>query len=237
VERKVQLVNWAGDPTRQVEHLFKTTHQAGFWIEEIIQSPRLPVPSSPSPPVPQSPPLPHMPVFNSTLILTFLLAIGLFFFIKASVKDRIEQMVLETSESEADLLPRLQQYFTDRAYRIVSVDRETTIVTFEGLVRPSVVLATLLSGLAAGGALCMALVLSYLFPAAGNSFGLLLLVAPLAGWFYWKGSSRTEQVQLKVEPQAETTLLARTLIKIRGHRDELAVFQETLKLCVHEEIK
>jgi hypothetical protein len=24
--------NWAGDPTRQVEHLFKTAHQAEFWI-------------------------------------------------------------------------------------------------------------------------------------------------------------------------------------------------------------
>ena len=178
-----------------------------------------------------------MSIPTSTLVLTFLLAIGLFFFIRASVKDRIEQMVLETSESETDLLPRLQQYFTDRAYRIVSVDPDTTVVTFEGLVRPSVVLATLLTGLAAGGALCLALVLSYLLPDVGNLFGLLLLVAPLAGWFYWQGSSRTEQVQLKVEPQAETTPLAQTLIKIRGHRDELAVFQETLQLCVHEEIK
>jgi hypothetical protein len=30
--------NWAGDPTRQVEHLFKTAHQAGFWIEISFRS-------------------------------------------------------------------------------------------------------------------------------------------------------------------------------------------------------
>ncbi len=146
-------------------------------------------------------------------------------------------MVLETNESEEDLLPRLQQYFTDRAYRIVSVDRETTIVTFEGLVRPSGFLAVLLTGLAAGGALCLALVLSYLFPDAGNLFGLLLLVAPLAGWFYWQKSERTERVLLKVEAQDDKAAPAQTTIKIEGHRDELAVFQSTLKLCVREEIK
>lgn len=144
-------------------------------------------------------------------------------------------MVLETSDDEAALLPRLQQYFTDRAYRIAAVDRETEIVTFEGLVRPSVFLALLLTGLAAIGGMCLALVLSMLFPDIGQLFLLLLLIAPIAGWFYWQGSARIEQVRLKVEaPEGEPLP---TLIKISGHRDELAVFQETLRLCVHEEIK
>jgi hypothetical protein len=175
------------------------------------------------------------PVLTSTLILTLLLAVGLFFFIRASTKARIEQMVLETSDSEAVLLPRLEQYFTDRAYRIAAVDRDTDIITFEGLVRPSVFLATLLTGLAAIGALSVSLVLSMLFPDGGKLFLLLLLIAPLAGWFYWQGSARTEQVRLKVEAQEGEP--AATTIKISGHRDELAVFQETLQLCVREEIK
>jgi Cofactor assembly of complex C subunit B len=175
------------------------------------------------------------PVLTSTLILTLLLAVGLFFFIRASTKDRIEQMVLETSDAEEVLLPRLQSYFTDRAYRVAAVDRDTDIITFEGLVRPSVFLAALLTGLAAIGALCLALVLSMLFPAVGRLFLGLLLIAPLAGWFYWQGSSRTEQIRLKVESQDEPP--ASTTIKISGHRDELAVFQETLQLCVREEIK
>jgi Cofactor assembly of complex C subunit B len=175
------------------------------------------------------------PVLTSTLILTLLLAVGLFFFIRASTKDRIEQMVLETSDVEEVLLPRLQSYFTDRAYRVTAVDRDTDIITFEGLVRPSVFLAALLTGLAAIGALCLALVLSMLFPTAGRLFLGLLLIAPLAGWFYWQGSSRTEQIRLKVESQEGQP--APTTIKISGHRDELAVFQETLQLCVREEIK
>jgi Cofactor assembly of complex C subunit B len=175
------------------------------------------------------------PVLTSTLILTLLLAVGLFFFIRASTKDRIEQMVLETSDMEEVLLPRLQSYFTDRAYRVTAVDRDTDIITFEGSVRPSVFLASLLTGLAAVGALCLALVLSMLFPAVGRLFLGLLLIAPLAGWFYWQGSSRTEQIRLKVESQEGQPIP--TTIRISGHRDELAVFQETLQLCVREEIK
>jgi hypothetical protein len=174
-------------------------------------------------------------VLTSTFILTLLLAVGLFFFIRASTKDRIEQMVLETSESEAALLPRLEAYFTDRAYRIAAVDRDTEIVTFEGVVRPSVFLTVLLTGLAAIGALCLSLVLSMVLPDLGNLFLVLLIFAPLAGWFYWQGSARTEQVRLKVEASDATPPL--TSIKISGHRDELAVFQSALKLSVHEDIK
>lgn len=144
-------------------------------------------------------------------------------------------MVLESSDSEAVLLPRLDAYFTDRAYRIAAVDRDTDIITFEGLVRPSVFLTVLLTSLAAVGALCLSLVLSMLFPDAGNGWLLLLLVAPLAGWFYWQGSSRTEQVRLKVEALADAPTA--TTIKISGHRDELAVFQSTLQLSVREDIK
>jgi hypothetical protein len=175
------------------------------------------------------------PVLTSTFILTILLAIGLFFFIRASTKDRIEQMVLETSDTEAVLLPRIDAYFIDRSYRIAGVDRDTEIVTFEGLVRPSVFLAVLLTGLAAVGAMCLALVLSMLLPDIGNLFLLLLLVAPLAGWFYWEGSTRTEQVRLKVEVAAD--LPSATLVKVSGHRDELAIFQSTLELSVREDIK
>jgi Cofactor assembly of complex C subunit B len=173
-------------------------------------------------------------VLTSTFILTLLLAVGLFFFIRASTKPRIEQMLLETSESEAVLLPKLQSYFTDRAYRIAAVDRDTDIITFEGSVSPSVFLAVLLTGLAAIGALCLALVLSMQFPDVGNVFLVLLVAAPLAGWFYWQGSARIEQVRLKVEVSTDSP--ASTLVKISGHRDELAIFKSELQLSDREEI-
>jgi Cofactor assembly of complex C subunit B len=177
-------------------------------------------------------------VLTSTFILTLLLAVGLFFFIRASTKDRIEQMVLETSESETALLPRLEAYFIDRAYRIAAVDRETDIITFEGVVSPSILLTLLLSGLAAIGAICLALVLSMLLPDIGNLFLGFLLAAPLAGWFYWQGSSRTEQVRLRVTGATGAgDLPSATSIEISGHRDELAIFQSALQLCVREDIK
>ncbi len=144
-------------------------------------------------------------------------------------------MVLETNDSEAALLPRLEAYFKERAYRIAAVDRETDIITFEGLVRPSVFLAVLLTGLAAIGSMCLALVLAMALPDIGNLFWGLLLVAPLAGWFYWAGATRTEQVRLRVKAVTEET--APTQIEISGHRDELAVFQSALQLSAREDIK
>jgi hypothetical protein len=171
------------------------------------------------------------PVIISTFVLTILLTIGLFFFIRASTKDRIEQMVFASSESEADLLPQLQTYFTDRAYRVAAVDKDTEVVTFEGVVSPSVFLAVLLSFLAAIGAVCLSLVLATLFPNIGSWFLGLIAIAPLAGWFYWQGSARTERVKLRV--QAPTAI--GTKIEISGHRDELAVFKSTLQLTEIEE--
>jgi hypothetical protein len=166
-------------------------------------------------------------VLTSTFVLTILLAIGLFFFIRASTKPRIEQMVLETNDSEEILIPRLQAYFSDRAYKIAAVDRDTDIITFEGVVSPSIFLAVLLTSLAAIGAMCLALVLSMQFPDIGNIFLVLLIAAPLAGAFYWQGSARTEQVRLKVAAASDSSA---TRIKISGHRDELATFQSTLQL-------
>ena len=171
-------------------------------------------------------------VLTSTFVLTILLAIGLFFFIRASTKARIEQMTLETHESEAVLIPKLQAYFTDRAYKIAAVEPETEIITFEGLVSPSIFLALLLTSLAAIGAMCLALVLSMQFPEIGNIFLILLVAAPIAGWFYWQGSARIEQVRLKVESAGGA---AATTIRVSGHRDELAIFQSTLQLSIVEE--
>jgi Cofactor assembly of complex C subunit B len=172
-------------------------------------------------------------VLTSTFILSLLLAVGLFFFIRASTKARIEQMTLATSDSEAVLIPKLQAYFTDRAYKIAAVDRDTDIITFEGVVSPSIFLFILLTSLAAIGAVCLALVLSLQFPDIGNVFLVLLVAAPLAGWFYWQGSARTEQIRLKVETADD---LSSTSIRISGHRDELAIFQSTLQLSAVEDL-
>jgi Protein of unknown function (DUF3529). len=98
------------------------------------------------------------------------MAIGLFFFVRASTKDRIEQEKL-IAEQEADsLLTQIQQYFTSRSYRITELNREENQITFEGLVRPSWFLAIFLTLLTAVGLLCLGLVLSMAIPNPGKLF-------------------------------------------------------------------
>lgn len=168
------------------------------------------------------------PILSSTALLTLLLAVGLFFFIRASTKDRIEVAKLMSDQSEESLLDGLKQYFADRAYRVIALDAEQNQVTFEGFVRPSLFLAIFLSLLAAIGIFCLVLVLSYLFPTAGNLLLLLLLLAPGAGVFYWKKSARLEQVAVKVEP--DQTQQPHRFLTVTAHRDELAELQRSLDL-------
>jgi len=109
-------------------------------------------------------------VLSSTFLLTLLLAVGLLFFIRASVKDRIQQVQLIAEEPEESLLSRLQQYFDQRAYRVAAVDAATNQVIFQGFVRPSWFLAIFLTVLAACGILCLSLVLSMLYPTFASFF-------------------------------------------------------------------
>jgi len=169
-------------------------------------------------------------ILSSTLLLTLLLAVGLFFFIRASVKDRIQQVKLLAEQPEESLLTQLQQYFDERAYRIAAVDAAANQVTFQGFVRPSWFLAIFLSLLAACGLLCLSLVLSMLYPTFGSIFLVLVLLAPVAGVFYWQKAGRSEQVYLKVEAIAGKDSMAQSLITVTAHRDELAALQEALQL-------
>lgn len=167
-------------------------------------------------------------VIASTLLLTVLLMIGLFFFIRASVKDRTQEVRLRSDQSEDSLLSQLRQYFGQRSYRVAAIDATNNQVTFEGVVRPSVFLAVFLSLLASIGVLCFVLVLSIVLPDWSNVWLLLLLLSPLAGVFYWKGAERVEQVSLKVEAGSDAD--SRSVITVKAHRDELAELQRSLEL-------
>ena len=171
----------------------------------------------------------------STLVLTILLSVGLFFFIKASVKDRTEAIELLSEQPQEIIGPQLQQYFTQRSYRIASVDAAAGQVVFEGLVRPSWFLAIFLTFLAAIGILCLALVLSMLFPQMEVAFFGLELLSPIAGLFYWRQAGRQEKVCLKFEDLSSSQFpQSKSLITVTGHRDELASLQQALHLQAGE---
>ena len=150
--------------------------------------------------------------------------IGLFFFIRASVKDRTRQIQLVPTESEDILLKKLQDYFEARAYQLTSVDPPNKQVAFKGFVKPSLFLAILLSLLAVVGLSCLALILFLLFPSVSNLFWLLVLIAPLAGVFYWRKAGRWEEILLQVTSAADSP----NLVTVTAHRDELIQLQENL---------
>ena len=154
--------------------------------------------------------------------------LGLFFFIRASIKDRTQQIKLIAEGPQELLLSQLQEYFDQRAYRVNALDAAQNQVTFQGFVRPSWFLAIFLTFLAACGLLCLALVLSLLYPSLGSFFLLLLLLAPAAGIFYWRKAGRLEQVFLKVEPLPSPDEGEQTIITVTAHRDELIQLQQAL---------
>lgn len=177
--------------------------------------------------------MPRSFVLPSTVLLTLLLMVGLFFFIRASVKDRTQTTQWLAAQPEDAVLNQLETYLTRRAYRLIHLDRDQDQATFEGMVRPSGFLAIFLVTLVALGLLCLGLVFAILFPQIGLGFMVLLLLSPLAGWFYWQRAQRPEQVVLKVEPIPASDQRAapqnQTLLTVTAHRDELMAMETALK--------
>jgi hypothetical protein len=172
-------------------------------------------------------------VLPSTFVLTLLLTVGLFFFIRASTKDRTQTTQLISEQEEAVFMPQLQEYFRSRSYRVAEVDHEKNQVTFEGFVKPSIFLAVFLTLLASAGLFCLSLVFALLFPRFGNIFFVLVLFAPLSGLFYWRKAGRLEKVLLKLEPQANQQQTF-SKITVVAHRDELIELQRVLPLKAAE---
>lgn len=170
-------------------------------------------------------------VLPSTFLLTLLLMVGLFFFIRASVKDRIEELQWLSTQPEETVLKKVEDHLTNRSYRLAALDKELDQVTFEGMVRPSVVMACFLTALMLTATLCLSLVFSILFPTVGLGFTVITVISPVAGWFYWQRAQRPEQVRLKVESVESSTADAepQTLLTVIAHRDEITAMRPTLK--------
>ncbi|NEQ46463.1 MAG: cofactor assembly of complex C subunit B [Leptolyngbya sp. SIOISBB] len=168
--------------------------------------------------------------------LTFLLFIGLFFFIRASTKDRTETALYVTPLADVTLLEKLQQYFADRAYRVTEVDSDSGQIALEGRVGASIFLAVFLGSLAGVGLLCLALVLVMSSSRLGYwPYGLLGL-SPLASWFYWQGANRLEKVAFCVLSSDGAASVdsgmttSETRLQVTAHRDELATLAAQIPL-------
>ena len=163
----------------------------------------------------------------STFLLTVLLMIGLFFFIRGSIKDRTEVVTISCPETEDNILAYLREYFQKRSYQVKAIDGEKNKVTLEGLVSPSIFLAIFLSFLAGCGFFCFALVLGMLFHPETNWFIGLIILSPVAGFFYSKGSKRVEEVAFRIDNSGDGEEKKETVITIQAHRDELINLQSS----------
>ncbi len=156
--------------------------------------------------------------------------VGLFFFIRASVKDRTEQVKLLSEVPKTSLLQQLKTYFTQRAYSITASDDGQDTMTFEGLVRPSLFLAIFLTFLAASGLLCLVLVLSFVYPPLTPLFFALEILSPIAGIFYWKKAQRVETVSFSLESLTPEGSQTGSLLTLTAHRDEVIQLKQSFPL-------
>ncbi len=190
------------------------------------------------------------PVLSSTFLLTLLLAVGLFFFIRAATKDRTQVAEFSSAQSPDALRQAVLQYLLQRAYRPVEGGDDSTVdasdtdasdtdagadgtttgegwLRLKGHVRPSLFLAIFLGGLAAVGGLCLSLVLAILFPQQAQWFLGLLAIAPLAALFYWQRAGREESVAFRVSSLSDSEQASLTF---KAHRDEIIQLAANLPL-------
>jgi hypothetical protein len=165
--------------------------------------------------------------------MILLMGVGLVFFLRAAGKDRTETRVYLSSLALEQLGQRLGLYFKQRSYQLKQMDA-TGLATFVGQAQPSLFLQIFLSGLAAMGLACLAVVIGVLQPQWQPIAWGLLLLAPLAGGYYRQRNQGQEQVQARVRTLSTAEGMDRVQLQISAHRDELNRLEATLGSVLQE---
>ena len=158
------------------------------------------------------------------------MAIGLLFFIRASVKDRTEGREIKLPQSPVLALQTLEEHFQKRGYQVILRDPQTQTVTLQGFVPPSLFLCIFLTFLAPIGFFCLGLGVEIVVPLGNNIWFFLAFLAPLAGIFYWRGAGRSENIMIalqSMEQSSETEFI--TIATVKAHRDELVILSQALE--------
>tara|TARA_Y100000589_G_scaffold321291_1_gene352430 strand:- start:67 stop:624 length:558 start_codon:yes stop_codon:yes gene_type:complete len=164
---------------------------------------------------------------KSTLFLTILLAIGLFFFLKASSKDRTTTVDIYSSKKPIEALDSVCSWLNLRGWQQIKVNSDKKVLTFRGKVIASKFLAIFLSCLAGLGSCALGLVIIQIYPNLQWWPILLGLIGgPLSGVIYSKKSQREELFEFKLINEDE---LKPTKLRLRAHRDELIALETDLK--------
>ena len=164
---------------------------------------------------------------KSTLLLTILLSIGLFFFLRASSKDRTTIIEISSSKKPIDALNLICQWLKLRGWEQIKVNSDKKILTFKGTVIASQFLAIFLAFLGGLGSCALGLVIIQIYPSL-NWWPLLLglVGGPLSGLIYTKKSKREEIFEFKLINEDEVNP---TKLILKAHRDELISLENDLK--------
>ena len=164
---------------------------------------------------------------GSTLLLTILLAIGLFFFLKASSKDRTTIIDISSAKKPVEVLNEVCNWLKLRGWQQIKVNSDKKILTLKGQVVSSKSLAIFLSILGGLGSCSLGLVLVQIYPSLNWWPILLGLVGgPISGLVYFKNSQREEIFEFKLIDENEIKF---TQLRLSAHRDELIAFENDLK--------
>ena len=164
---------------------------------------------------------------NSTLLLTILLAIGLFFFLRASSKDRTTVVEINSSKKPLEVLSVMYEWLNLRGWKQSGGDFDQRILIFKGQVVSSKLLAIFLSLLGGLGSCALGLVIIQIYPKLGWWPILLGLIGgPLSGTIYFNKSAREEKFELRLISSDDNE--EKTSMRLRAHRDELISLENEL---------
>ena len=150
----------------------------------------------------------------------------MFFFLRASSKDRTTTIEISTETDPIETLNIICGWLKLRGWNQVGGNSEKKTLTFTGQVTSSNSLAIFLSVLGGLGSCSLGLVIRQIYPNLSWWPILLGLIGgPISGIIYSKKSKREETFEFRLLDEFDIS----TKLRLRAHRDELISLEKELQ--------
>ena len=150
----------------------------------------------------------------------------MFFFLRASSKDRTTTIEISTETDPIETLNIICGWLKLRGWNQVGGNSEKKTLTFTGQVTSSNSLAIFLSVLGGLGSCSLGLVIRQIYPNLSWWPILLGLIGgPISGIIYSKKSKREETFEFRLLDEFDKS----TKLRLRAHRDELISLEKELQ--------
>lgn len=155
-------------------------------------------------------------------------------FVKGSIKPRITQASFSLPAAAPDVAKTVSKYLMGRGFKPDNnKDPRPGVVTFEGNVRASTSVASILVAVGASGLWAGSLILNVLLPENLKSdyWGLIALLSFAVVPWYKNAAARVEEVKVMVEEGDESegaSAGTKSVLFLKAHRDEILTLEEEL---------